>query len=139
MHLPNDLNEMMMVFKPCVSTKIFVHELFPDDEAGIILDTDIVIMDDIVKLWNIIYKFDNDQFAGIAPVETHYSNVLLPYYGPVGVGLNAGVLLFNLTRMRDMVGGGFTEAIRFTWRKYKKQLRLMEQDVLNVIFEKSPK
>ena len=63
----------------------------------------------------------------------------IPYYGPVGVGLNAGVLLFNLTRMRDMVGGGFTEAIRFTWRKYKKQLRLMEQDVLNVIFEKSPK
>ena len=41
--------------------------------------------------------------------------------------------------MRNMIGGGFTEAIRFTWNKYKRQIKLMEQDILNIIFEKSPK
>ena len=56
-----------------------------------------------------------------------------------GVGLNAGIMLYNLTRMRTMVGGGFTEAIRFSFRKYGEQLKLIEQDILNIIFEKSPK
>ena len=47
--------------------------------------TDIVIMEDIGNLWKIFEKFDDDQFAAIAPVETHYSNVdNFPYYGPVG-------------------------------------------------------
>ena len=41
--------------------------------------------------------------------------------------------------MRTMVGGGFTEAIRFSFRKYGEQLKLIEQDILNIIFEKSPK
>lgn len=53
--------------------------------------------------------------------------------------MNAGIILYNLTRMRTMVGGGFTEAIRFTFRKYGEHLKLIEQDILNIIFEKSPK
>ena len=53
--------------------------------------------------------------------------------------MNAGIILYNLTRMRTMVGGGFTEAIRFTFRKYKEHLKLIEQDILNIILEKSPK
>ena len=69
----------------CVSAKIFVHDMFPDDDAGIVLDTDIVVMDDAVKLWNMFNQFDQDQMVAMAPVETHYSNVeSIPYYGPVG-------------------------------------------------------
>ena len=56
-----------------------------------------------------------------------------------GVGLNSGVILFNFTRMRSMPGGGFTEAVRFTANKYKQHLKLIEQDILNIIFQKSPK
>ena len=52
--------------------------------------------------------------------------------------MNAGIILFNFTRMRHMVGGGFSEAIRYTWRTHKKDLQLVEQDILNVIFAKSP-
>ena len=138
--LPKDLEEMLMVYKPCVSSKIFLHEMFPDDDAGIVLDTDIVVMDDIGKLWQFFDKFDSQQMAALAPLDTHYSNVKnMPYYGAVGVGLNAGIMLFNLTRMRNMIGGGFTEAVRFTWQTYKQEIKLMEQDVLNIIFAKSPR
>ena len=80
---------MKMVYKACVSAKIFVHEMFPGDDAGIVLDTDIVVMDDIVKLWNMFRQFDKDQMVAMAPVETHYSNVEnIPYYGPVGTIMN---------------------------------------------------
>lgn len=83
--LPLDLQEIIMAYKPCVSAKIFVHEMFPEIDSGIVLDTDIVIMEDIGNLWKIFEKFDDHHFAAIAPVETHYSNVdNFPYYGPVG-------------------------------------------------------
>ena len=53
------------------------------------------------------------QVMGLAPVENIYSVVEnIPYFGPPGVGLNAGVMLMNLTRMRNMAGGGFTGSIR---------------------------
>ena len=83
--LPPDLSDMMMAYKPCVSAKIFLHDMFPQDDAGIVLDTDIIVMDDLAKLWAMFSEFDSQQFAGLAPVETHYSNVNnIPYYGPVG-------------------------------------------------------
>ena len=49
----------------------------------------------------------------MAPTENIYNTVeTIPYYGPPGVGLNAGVIMMNLTRMRYMAGGGFTGSIR---------------------------
>ena len=50
----------------------------------------------------------------MSPTENIYNTVEdLPYYGPPGVGLNAGVIMMNLTRMRHMPGGGFTGSIRW--------------------------
>jgi lipopolysaccharide biosynthesis glycosyltransferase len=137
---PEDLADMVNQFKICATAKILVHEMFPTVDAGIVLDTDIVVMDDITNLWNNFEKFDSVQMAALAPVESHYSNVHnFPYYGLVGMGLNAGVILFNMTRMRRMVGGGFTEAIRVVWHKYADKLHLAEQDMLNIIFSTSPR
>lgn len=137
---PEDLADMVNQFKICATAKILVHEMFPTVDAGIVLDTDIVVMDDITNLWNNFHKFDSAQMAALAPVESHYSNVHnFPYYGPVGMGLNAGVILLNMTRMRRMVGGGFTEAIRVVWHKYADKLHLAEQDMLNIIFATSPR
>ena len=50
---------------------------------------------------------------GMAATENYYSAIgSLPYYGPPGVGLNAGVIMMNLTRMRRMAGGGFIGSVR---------------------------
>ena len=85
-YFPDDLKDMSMVYKPCVASKLFIHDLFPKVDAGIVLDTDIVILDDVKKLWDIFLKFDTQQLASLAPVESHYSNVdNFPYYGPPGI------------------------------------------------------
>ena len=137
---PEDLADMVNQFKICATAKILVHEMFPTVDAGIVMDTDIVVMDDIANLWSHFNKFDSSQMAALAPVESHYSNVhSFPYHGPIGMGLNAGVILMNMTRMRMMVGGGFTESIRFVWRRFAGKLHLAEQDVLNIIFATSPR
>ena len=84
-YFPDDLKDMSMVYKPCVAAKLFVHDLFPKEDAGIVLDTDTIILDDVKKLWDFFRKFDSVQFASLAPVESHYSNVdSFPYYGPPG-------------------------------------------------------
>ena len=84
-YFPDDLMDMSLVYKPCVAAKLFVHDLFPKEDAGIVLDTDTIILDDVKKLWDFFQKFDSQQFASLAPVESHYSNVdSFPYYGPPG-------------------------------------------------------
>ena len=84
-YFPYDLRDMSLVYKPCVAAKLFVHDVFPKVDAGIVLDTDTIILDDVKKLWDIFQKFDSQQFASLAPVESHYSNVdTFPYYGPPG-------------------------------------------------------
>ena len=87
--------------------------MLPNLDAGIFLDTDIVLMDNIKNLWNYFSKFNPVQVMGMAATETIYSRVeYIPYFGPPGVGLNAGVMLMNLTRMRQMSGGGFSGSVR---------------------------
>ena len=65
----------------------------------------------------------------MSPTENIYNTVEdLPYYGPPGVGLNAGVIMMNLTRMRMMSGGGFTGAVKWVVGKYRDNLHFADQE-----------
>ena len=92
---------------------------------------------------------------GMSATENIYYTVKkFPYFGPPGVGLNAGVIMMNLTRMRYMSGGGFTGAVRSSieiksygtaitffrhvFYKHKFSIKLADQDILNAIFGYSP-
>ena len=57
--------------------------------------------------------------------------VQFPTYG--SCGLNTGVLVMNLTRMREFEGG-WTENIMQVVHKYKKKMILADQDILNILF-----
>jgi hypothetical protein len=81
-------------------------------DAGIFLDTDIVPMNNIRNLWNFFHQFNSLQLMGMVAPENYYGVNNLPSFGPPGVGLNGGVALMNLTRMREMSGGGFTGSVR---------------------------
>ena len=60
-----------------------------------------------------------------------FSSVKFPTYGTSG--LNAGVLLMNLTRIRCFEGG-WTENILDIVEKYDGSLSLADQDILNILF-----
>ena len=82
---PADMVEMKTNYKLCTTAKLFLHEMFPEETAGIFLDTDTVVLEDISSLWSLFAQFDDKQVLSLAPVETHYSNVHdLPYYGLPG-------------------------------------------------------
>ena len=104
---------MVNMFRICATARLFIHNMLPDLDSGIFLDTDIVLMDNIKNLWNYFSKFTSSQVMGMAATENIYNRVeSFPYFGPPGVGLNAGVILMNLTRMREMSGGGLTGSVR---------------------------
>ena len=104
---------MVNMFRICATARLFIHEMLPEVDAGIYLDTDIVLMDNIKNLWSFFSQFTSAQVMGMAATENYYGKVTnIPYFGPPGVGLNGGVALINLTRMREMSGGGFTGSVR---------------------------
>ena len=110
---PSGLEEMVNMFRICATARLFIDKMLPNVDSGIFLDSDIVLMDNIKNLWNNFNKFTSAQVMGMAATENVYSRVeYIPYFGPPGVGLNAGVILMNLTRMREMAGGGLTGSVR---------------------------
>jgi len=138
---PAGLEDMINGWKICATARLFLQDLLPEVDAGIFLDTDTVLLDDPALLWDRFQLFSPFTALALAPVEAHYSVVKakpLPYYGPPGSGLNGGVALMNLTRLRALPGGGFTEAVRYIWERHKGNLPLADQDILNVVGGQSP-
>ena len=44
---PEGLEEMISMFRICATARLFIDHMLPDLDAGIFLDTDILLMDDI--------------------------------------------------------------------------------------------
>ena len=110
---PDGLGHMVNMFRICATARLFIHEMLPTVDAGIYLDSDVLLLDNIINLWSFFSKFNSAQVMALSAVELSYGrNYEIPHFGPPGVGLNAGVILMNLTRMRDMSGGGFTGSVR---------------------------
>ena len=76
--------------------------------------------------------------AAMAPdclgLPCHYdSSVKIPFYGDFG--LNSGVLLMNLTRMRKF--GFFDKALQAI-NTYEHLFTFLDQEVFNIIFYNNP-
>ena len=99
----------------CATARLFLDWMLPlSVESGIFLDTDTLLLDDIRHLWQHFSHFSPSQLMGMAAVENTYGLVdHVPSYGPPGVGLNPGVIMMNLTRIRLMSGAGLTGAIKW--------------------------
>ena len=93
----------------------------------------------VEDLWNHFKHFDNVQLASMAPEgeETALSwyprFARHPFYGKNG--MNSGVMLMNLTRMRTF---DWTEKILEAYHKYKLSITWGDQDLLNIIFHDHP-
>ena len=90
-------------------------------------------------LWNHFKHFDSVQLASMAPeneepaLSWYPRFARHPFFGTNGV--NSGVMLMNLTRMRAF---DWTEKILEAYRKYKLSITWGDQDLLNVVFHDNP-
>ncbi|XP_045119475.1 glucoside xylosyltransferase 2-like isoform X2 [Portunus trituberculatus] len=130
---PPGTEKMKNLFRPCATGKLFLAQTLEDKDAVVFLDTDTLFLKPPEMLWRTLYDFNPYQVIGIAPCLYYYGRhfKIFPTYG--SSGLNSGVLVMNLTRVRGYEGG-WTENIMRIVDKYKRKLTLPDQDILNILF-----
>lgn len=104
------------------------------------MDTDVVFLADVTRLWNQFGQFNDQQILGagkdsehpIRNYNTDFRNITF-----MGTGINSGILLMNLTRMRQ---DRFIDRLIPLVRKYKLVVDFLfpDQDLLNCYIVENP-
>lgn len=127
--------EWRRLFKPCAAQRLFLPDVLPTVDAVLYVDTDTIFTDDPRRTWDHFYAMNSSQLAALSP-EHHDPNVgwynrfaKHPFYPPLGV--NSGVMLMNLTRMREV---GWTAKMGPLYQQYKLKITWGDQDLINIVF-----
>lgn len=109
-------------------------------DAVIYIDADTLVLADLNKLWAQFKQFDSMQAIGVAneaedPNVSYYKQTLpYPYFGATGI--NTGVCLFNLTRMREC---GFERRVLEIFDNYRHMsLKYGDQCLMNIFLWEYP-
>lgn len=113
--------------------------LLPEVDSVLYVDTDVIFLSPISDIWQYFYRFNTTQFAALT-AEHEDENIgwynrfaRHPYYGKTGV--NSGVMLMNLTRMRI---NKWVSRIVPIYNEYKLRITWGDQDIINVFFYYNP-
>lgn len=123
------------LFKPCASQRLFLPSILNDIDSLLYMDTDTLFLNPPSEIWNSFREFNSSQLAGLV-VEHEDKNVgwynrfaRHPFYGEMG--LNSGVMLMNLTRMREFE---WEKKIFPIYEKFKNKITYGDQDLINILF-----
>lgn len=116
-----------------------MQNLLTTTDAVLYVDTDTVFLSPVSRIWSLFAQFNATQMAGLSP-EHEDKNVgwynrfaRHPFYGPLGV--NSGVMLMNLTRMRSFK---WVDYILPLHKEYKLKITWGDQDLINILFHFHP-
>ncbi|XP_046878965.1 glucoside xylosyltransferase 1-like [Hypomesus transpacificus] len=142
--------EWRKLFKPCASQRLFLPLILKDVDSLLYVDSDVVFLEPVDALWVFLTAFNSTQLVAMAPeheeprIAWYNRFARHPYYGRTGI--NSGVMLMNMTRIRstyfknDMtsIGLRWEELLRPLLQKYKLNITWGDQDLLNIIFHHNP-
>ncbi|XP_056133657.1 glucoside xylosyltransferase 1 [Lampris incognitus] len=142
--------EWKKLFKPCASQRLFLPLILKDVDSLVYVDSDILFLQPVDQLWAFLTQFNSSQLAAVAPeheeprIAWYNRFARHPFYGRTGI--NSGVMLMNMTRIRntyfknDMtsVGLRWEELLMPLLQKYKLNITWGDQDLLNIIFHHNP-
>ncbi|XP_010893425.2 glucoside xylosyltransferase 1 isoform X2 [Esox lucius] len=157
--------EWKKLFKLCASQRLFLPGellckipfsvglmwlILKELDSLVYVDSDILFLQPVDALWSLLAHFNDTQLAAMAPeheeprIAWYNRFARHPYYGRTGV--NSGVMLMNVTRIRatyfrnDMtsVGLRWEELLMPLLQKYKLNITWGDQDLLNIIFHHNP-
>ncbi|KAF4524932.1 hypothetical protein B566_EDAN013894 [Ephemera danica] len=132
-------DEWRKLFKPCASQRLFLPAVLPEVDSLLYVDTDTMFLTPLEDVWQHLAKMNATQMAALSPEHedraTGWYNRFArhPYYGPLGV--NSGVMLMNLTRMRNF---GWLEYVLPIYQEYKLKITWGDQDIINILFHFHP-
>lgn len=133
-----DPEKWRALFKPCASQRLFYPDLIRSTDRVLYVDTDILFLRPIDALWSLFDRFEPEQIAALAPegevpeLNWYRRFARHPYVQPLGV--NSGVMLMDLARMR---GVRWRERM-LAYRKQYSEIPWGDQDLINIFFAESP-
>ncbi|KAJ8382828.1 hypothetical protein SKAU_G00036060 [Synaphobranchus kaupii] len=147
---PENAHEWKRLFKPCASQRLFLPIILKDVDSLLYVDTDILFLRPVEDVWAFLAQFNSTQMAAMAPEHEDpriawYSRFARhPYHGKTGI--NSGVMLMNMTRIRDKLFKNDMTSVALSWedllmpllQKYKLNITWGDQDLLNIIFHHNP-
>ncbi|TRZ26667.1 hypothetical protein HGM15179_000438 [Zosterops borbonicus] len=142
--------EWKKLFKPCASQRLFLPLILKNVDSLLYVDTDILFLRPVDDIWSFLGKFNSTQIAAMAPEHEEprigwYNRFARhPYYGVTGI--NSGVMLMNMTRIRRKYFKNDMTPVRLQWgeilmpllKKYKLNITWGDQDLLNIMFFHNP-
>ncbi|XP_038164875.1 glucoside xylosyltransferase 1-like isoform X1 [Cyprinodon tularosa] len=143
-------SEWKKLFKPCASQRLFLPLILKHVDSLLYVDTDILFLRPVEDIWSLLSQFNVNQLAAMAPEHEEprigwYNRFARhPYYSKTG--LNSGVMLMNMTRIRGKFFKNDMTAVALQWgeilmpllQKYKLNITWGDQDLLNIIFHHNP-
>lgn len=115
--------------------RLVIQKFLPSVDKVIYIDSDTIVMDDIAQLWNI--PIDDYYLAGALDeggvLQSRRLNL-----GYANSYFNAGVLIFNLAKIRSELTDLFTFYVEIFFR-HRYEITLQDQDILNIAFKDSTK
>uniref|UniRef100_A0A5S6QII2 UDP-D-xylose:beta-D-glucoside alpha-1,3-D-xylosyltransferase n=1 Tax=Trichuris muris TaxID=70415 RepID=A0A5S6QII2_TRIMR len=126
------------VFKPCSCQRLFIPDILNTTDAVLYVDIDVIFLRPVEHIWQFFKQFTSEQIVGVAPeseerASNWYSRFAMhPFVEPYGV--NTGVMLMNLTRMRAF---SWSSRMYPLLRKYKYNITWGDQDLINILFSKN--
>ncbi|XP_070179370.1 glucoside xylosyltransferase 1-like [Littorina saxatilis] len=130
---PDAMKKWKDKFGACASQRLLFPLLLKDVDAVVYLDADALLLSPLDKMWNYFSHFNSTQMLALAPehedttVSWYHQHSQIPFFRPSG--LNSGVLLMNLTRLREV---NFTGTIVQYEQEYGKKLAWFDQDLFNI-------
>ncbi|CAG08660.1 unnamed protein product, partial [Tetraodon nigroviridis] len=142
--------EWKKLFKPCASQRLFLPMILKEVDSLLYVDTDIIFLQPVEEIWALLSHFNSSQLAAMAPEHEEprigwYNRFARhPYFGKTGI--NSGVMLMNLTRLREKLFKNDMTTVLLRWdeilmpllQKYKLNITWGDQDLLNIIFYHNP-
>ncbi|XP_046432242.1 LARGE xylosyl- and glucuronyltransferase 2-like isoform X2 [Neodiprion fabricii] len=121
--------------------KLILPEVLSVDKV-IVLDTDVTILTDILRLWKLFDNFESQHLIGLVENQSDWyskPSARNPFPWPaLGRGFNTGVILMHLKRLRSM------EFLKI-WEKTSRgtleeisETHLADQDIINAVIKKYP-
>ncbi|CAL4064011.1 unnamed protein product [Meganyctiphanes norvegica] len=141
---PPGYEKIRNMYLPCATQRLFLPDMFSEMDAAIYVDTDAIFLRRPEELWEEFNKFDDMQLAAIGPTSFYrLAHLKVPYYRPGG--LNPGIMMMNLTRMRHYPLGsipvkeGWSTAMLGIVNAYQGRLQYADMDILNIFFNQNPR
>lgn len=128
-------HEWKKLFKPCAAQRLFLPDILTHLDSILYLDSDTLFLSSPAEIWTYFDHFNSSQIAAMSPEHEDqnagwYNRFARhPFYPPLGI--NSGVMLMNLTRMRAF---NWTEKILPIFDEYKMKLVWGDQDIINILF-----